>query len=200
MARADTIDAETLRELRDSGLAAVKYGVESGSQRVLDLSGKKLDLQVVEKTVAITKKLGIKVYLTFSIGLLGENRQSLEQTRSLIRRLDPDSYQLSFCTPFPGTDYYDYAKAKGFLRTEDFNSYDGDCGCILRTEELDQKDIEGAYSFIRNEVERDRRSLPREVRIAISDPARVIKYLNKRLRASICKLLSTFLATMRAGS
>ena len=44
MCRADTIKKPTLEILRRAGLAAVKYGVESGNQEVINRSGKHLNL------------------------------------------------------------------------------------------------------------------------------------------------------------
>jgi radical SAM superfamily enzyme YgiQ (UPF0313 family) len=147
MARADTTDRETLKLMRDAGLYAVKFGVESGDQKVLDLSGKKLNLKTVEKTVRYAKELGIKTHLTFSIGLLGETHQSAQKTIEFAIDMDPDSVQCSITVPFPGTQYYKYLKDKNYLLTEDEHLFDGGDTCVLRTEELIATDIEYYHSL-----------------------------------------------------
>ncbi len=149
MARADTMDAETLAALKAAGLHAIKYGVESGSQRVLDLAGKSLDLATVRRTVADTKALGVKVHLTFTVGLRGETLESLRQTRELALELAPDSLQLSYATPFPGTRYHKYARENGFLLTDDETLFDGAQGCVVRTEDLEATEVEAGFHAFR---------------------------------------------------
>ncbi len=144
MARADTIDEETLRAFKQSGLHAVKYGVESGNQKILDSTGKKLNLETVKKTVALTKTLGVRVHLTFTVGLLGETAQTVRDTINLALSLDPDSLQVSICTPFPGTRYYEQARERGLLVTEEENVFDGSQSGVVRTDELSKEDIENA--------------------------------------------------------
>ena len=73
MCRADTLKKDTLARLRKAGLAAVKYGVESGNQKIVDDCGKKLDLQRLRDMVAFTHDLGIRTHLTFSFGLIGSS-------------------------------------------------------------------------------------------------------------------------------
>jgi radical SAM superfamily enzyme YgiQ (UPF0313 family) len=144
MARADTMDYEMLEEMASAGLFAVKYGVESGSQEILDYSGKRLDLKKVEEIVKFTKKLGIKVHLTFTFGLPKETKDTIERTIDYALWLDPDSIQFSIVTPFPGTPYFQLAKERGFLLSEEWSRYDGSNKAVIRTEELNAQDLEVA--------------------------------------------------------
>jgi anaerobic magnesium-protoporphyrin IX monomethyl ester cyclase len=142
MCRADTIKRATLENLRRAGLAAVKYGVESGSQAIIDRSGKRLDLGVVRDMVAFTKALGIKIHLTFSFGLVGETQETMRQTLALALELDADTVQFSICTPFPGTEFYAYAESRGLLVTRDFSAYDGSSRGVVRTDALSAAELE----------------------------------------------------------
>lgn len=101
MARADTLDQEMLNAMADAGMIAIKYGVESGVQELVDTCGKHLDLNKVKDTVAMTKTVGIKVHLTFSFGLSGETKKTIQKTIDYALALDPDSVQFSIVTPFP---------------------------------------------------------------------------------------------------
>ena len=146
MARADTIDREMLKTMRDAGLYALKYGVESGDQEILNDSGKNLNLEKVKEMVRITKELGIKVHLTFMFGLPGETKETIRKTIDFPLKLDPDSIQFSLCTPFPGTKYFEIAKEKNFLLTENWSDYDGADKAVIRTEALTKEDLENALS------------------------------------------------------
>lgn len=142
MARADTSDEETLRAMKRAGLVSIKYGVESASQEILDRCQKGLDLSKVEKTVALTKKLGINTHLTFTFGLPGETRETIRETIALAKRLDPDSIQFSIATPFPGSRLYLQMEAEGNLVTKDWSLYDGSNVAVIRQGDLSPQDLE----------------------------------------------------------
>jgi anaerobic magnesium-protoporphyrin IX monomethyl ester cyclase len=115
MARADLMDREILEALHGAGMRAVKYGVESASQDLIDDSGKSLKLDKVKAACRITRELGVRMHLTFMFGLPGETPASVEATTALAFELDPDELQLSLCTPFPGTRLHEEARRQGWL-------------------------------------------------------------------------------------
>ena len=146
MARADTCDEEMLRAMKDAGLYALKFGVECASQEMLNKIGKRLDLGKARKNIEIAKSLGIKVHLTFTFGLPGETRESIQRTIDFSHKLNPDSVQFSITTPFPGTEYFDILEGQGNILTKDWGRYDGSLSCVMRTKNLSGKDLEEAYN------------------------------------------------------
>lgn len=111
MTRIDTLRKETWQYMARNGLYAVKCGVESGSQRVLDdIIHKDLSLELVRDMAQYLKSLGIFVHYTFTEGLPTETDEELDMTNKLIAEIacDPEwsSYQLSGCAAIPGTDLY----------------------------------------------------------------------------------------------
>ncbi|MCE5242282.1 MAG: glycosyltransferase [Syntrophobacteraceae bacterium] len=125
MCRADTVSIEAFEQMRDSGCYAVKLGVESGCQELVDRCNKKLDLKTVENVTAALKRMGIFVHLTFTFGLPGETVDTIRRTRAFFRRVQPDTAQESFCTPFPGTPFYDFLKKSENLEINDWAQFDG---------------------------------------------------------------------------
>jgi radical SAM superfamily enzyme YgiQ (UPF0313 family) len=142
MCRADTIKKGTLEKLRRAGLAAVKYGVESGNQKLVDDSGKRLNLQELRDMMQFTHSLGIRTHLTFSFGLVGETRETMKETLDLALELNPYTVQFSISTPFPGTRFYEYAKKKQLLLVDDFSAYDGMSRSVVKTENLEAAELE----------------------------------------------------------
>jgi len=142
MCRADTSDKETLRAMKDSGLMAVKYGVESASQELVDNSDKSLDLAKVEEMVRYTQELDIRVHLTFSFGLPGETHETALKTIQWSQELGPDTVQYSIMTPFPGSKFYKELEAKGHLESNDWSQYDGNSTAVVRTDALASTDLE----------------------------------------------------------
>lgn len=142
MARADIMSRDLLEEMKTTGLYAIKYGVESASDKVLELCDKPMDKVKIIKTVMATKKLGIKVHLSFCLGLPGETKETIGGTLKFVQDLKPDSCQVSLSMPFPGTKYFEDVKKRGRLLNEDWANYDGNIRSVVTTEELSGEDLE----------------------------------------------------------
>jgi len=136
MARADLMDEEQISTLKKAGLHAVKYGIESADQDILDRSGKSMDLKKTERMVKLTMAMGIKTHLTFTFGLPGETRESVEKTVDYALKLDPASTQFSITTPYPGTDYFIELEREGRLLTKDWSEYDGNYKSVFYNNSL----------------------------------------------------------------
>lgn len=142
MARVGLMDEELLESMADAGLYAIKYGIESASQKILNSCKKNMNLEKAHQIIRFTKSSGVKVHLTFCLGLPGETRETINETIVFIKDLKPDSFQFSLATPFPGTEYYKHLEEESNLLSKDWPDYDGNHKCIIRTEELSNKDLE----------------------------------------------------------
>jgi anaerobic magnesium-protoporphyrin IX monomethyl ester cyclase len=121
--RVDTVSRSLLRKMKKAGCILIYYGVESGSQRVLNLMRKHIKIEQIIKAIKWTKEVGIEILASFIIGFPGETREDMQKTIAFAKRLDVDYAQFSFATPYPGTELYQMAKEKGLLLTEDWSQY-----------------------------------------------------------------------------
>lgn len=121
--RVDTIDGELARAMRRAGCWMISFGIETGSQQLLDAVGKGATVEEAERAVAAVKAAGIKVAGHFVLGLPGETIQTLDETLALAARLPLDFEQFYCAVPFPGSRLYDEAREKGWLHEEDFSRY-----------------------------------------------------------------------------
>ncbi|RKY33684.1 MAG: hypothetical protein DRP78_07275, partial [Candidatus Omnitrophota bacterium] len=144
MARADLMDDELLRIMRKSGLFAVKYGIESSSQKLVDNIQKGLDLKKAWQVIKYTQYLGIKIHLTFTFGLPGENKKTITETIKYALKLDPTSVQFSLATPFPGTKFYEQMDKAGYILTKQLEKFDGNHSSVIRTDTLSAKQLQQA--------------------------------------------------------
>lgn len=142
MARADTMKPEMLEAMKKAGLSALKYGVESASQELLNRARKGLDLKKVRETIKFTREMGIPYHLTFMFGLPGETRETARLTIEFCLEMDPDSVQFSIATPYPGSEYYRMLEEKGYLMSRNYEEYDGYHKAVIRTDELTPEDLE----------------------------------------------------------
>lgn len=120
--RVNTINKQLLSNLKSAGLQSIYYGVESGSQRVLDLMNKKITLKQSEDAVKIAKDLEIEVMASFMFGYPGETPAEMDKTIDFSIKLDPDYAQYSILTPFPGTPIYYKLEKRGLIE-KDWEKY-----------------------------------------------------------------------------
>ncbi len=142
MARPDLMDKELLVSLRQAGLYSVKYGVESASQKLINNANKNMDLEYALKMIKLTNSLGIKTHLTFTFGLPGETRKTIEDTIDLACDLNSYSVQFSLTTPFPGTSYFKSLKESGWDEPSDWSSFDGHKASVVNLTDLDSNELE----------------------------------------------------------
>jgi anaerobic magnesium-protoporphyrin IX monomethyl ester cyclase len=92
-----------------AGFRWILTGFESGSPRILENINKRATLDDNNRTMAIAKKAGLKVKALMSIGHPGETEQTVEQTQAWLLQAQPDDFDCTLITTYPGTPYYDEA-------------------------------------------------------------------------------------------
>ncbi len=137
MGDAINLSEELVGLMADSGCVGIKFGVETGSPRMMKTLGKPVDLEKVKAVTRWCAARGIKTHATFSLGLLGEDEASAGETLAYLEGLDTDSIQVSICTPFPGTRFFAAAEKEGLLKTRDWEKYDGKASEVIGHKNLD---------------------------------------------------------------
>ena len=121
--RVNTINEDLMRDLKNGGTTNIYFGVESGSQRVLDLMQKGIKLEQAVAAVNLAKKYNIGVLCSYIIGYPGETPEEMDQTIKFSIKLNSDYAQYSILTPFPGTPIYYELDRKGLIATKDWSLY-----------------------------------------------------------------------------
>jgi anaerobic magnesium-protoporphyrin IX monomethyl ester cyclase len=101
--RVDMVDADLLRLMKKAGCWQIAYGVESGSQKMLDTMEKGVTVEKNERAIKLTHDAGIQAKASFMIGNLGEDKSTLEETRKFILRVPLNDLNLCRFSPMPGT-------------------------------------------------------------------------------------------------
>jgi len=122
--RVDTIDEEMLQWMKKAGCWMIAYGIESGSQKILNRCKKGTTVEQIKTAVSLTDKAGIKVYGYFIVGLIDETKETIRETIDLAKNLPITFAIFHTASPYPGTEFYNEIKEKGWLvseRWEDIN-------------------------------------------------------------------------------
>jgi radical SAM superfamily enzyme YgiQ (UPF0313 family) len=111
--RVDKITPSFLTKFKKAGGDYIAYGVESGSQEVLDRIPKGITLDQIKHTVELTKKAKIRVAGFFMFGLLGDTPVTMQQTIDFAKELDLDIAVFNILAPYPGTRLWEIIQEKG---------------------------------------------------------------------------------------
>jgi anaerobic magnesium-protoporphyrin IX monomethyl ester cyclase len=117
-ARVNTIDEELLKKLKEAGCVRIHYGVESGTQKILDVLRKGITLRQVEDAFRLTRKVGIEILAYFMIGNPGETNSDIEETIRFAKSLKPDYVHITATVPFPATDLYKMALEQRIIASD----------------------------------------------------------------------------------
>lgn len=123
MTRVNLIQQDLLKTMKKAGCWGIHYGVESGSQRLLDIIRKGITLDQVRDAFRWTKEAKIKSRAFFMLGLPTETPAESEQTIQFAKELDAHWTQFTITTPYPGTELYYIAKEHGELKSIDWKRY-----------------------------------------------------------------------------
>jgi anaerobic magnesium-protoporphyrin IX monomethyl ester cyclase len=104
--RADVVEEEKLQALKRAGFVQIEYGIESGSQRVLDLMNKRTTVEQNRRAIALTQKAGIRALANIIVGTPGETKSDLLDTARFLRETTPDYVAVNRFVPFPGSHFF----------------------------------------------------------------------------------------------
>ena len=122
--RLDLIDEPMLRAMKKAGCWNIFFGIESGTQELLDNITKKMTVEQMKNAVKLVKKVGIEIRGSFMLGLPGETPELARKTIQLAIEMNPDYAQFSITTPYPGTQLWDTYEKWGTL-DKNFKDYHG---------------------------------------------------------------------------
>jgi radical SAM superfamily enzyme YgiQ (UPF0313 family) len=148
MARADCMSKKALSALADAGLYSIKYGVESADPALLKKCGKNINLKKLVDAIKYTKECGIKVHLTFTLGLPGETKETIKKTLDFAFAVEPETAQFSLCTPFPGTVFYEECLKNKWLITDDWSRFLGSEEAVIGTPALSAEELNKAFNEV----------------------------------------------------
>ncbi len=115
LVRAGT-DKEVLKRLKEVGLVAVGFGIESGSDKILKRINKQITRSQIIETVKNCRRLNLWTIGAFIISLPDETIEDYKQSLSLVPLLD--TFQTNILIVFPYTPFYNELKEKGEIEDE----------------------------------------------------------------------------------
>lgn len=122
-ARIGTIDKETMEVMKEAGCHTIKFGVESGVQKILNNLKKEITIEMIRKTFAWANEMGMNTHAHLMLGSTGETRETIEETINFVKEINPTTVTFGICTPYPGTQLFEEV-AREFPEIEDGSACD----------------------------------------------------------------------------
>jgi radical SAM superfamily enzyme YgiQ (UPF0313 family) len=151
--RVDLVDEDLLKRMASAGCCTIQYGVESGSQKILD-SVKGIKKEQVLKAVQAAKEEGMDVSCSFMIPFPEDTKETLYETKEFMKKVYEVGGRilLSYTVPFPGTYFYEHSKELGIkILTDDWSEFDAKHN-IIETAHLSKDEIEELVHAIVEEL------------------------------------------------
>ncbi|MCP3955326.1 MAG: radical SAM protein [Desulfobacterales bacterium] len=171
MGDAMNVDEEMFRAMAAAGCIFMKFGVESGSRRVLRNIGKPLKPERAVDVARWGRKYRVMTHATFSLGLDGETPASMRATLALANRIPFDTAQVSIATPFPGTRYFEKLRRRGQLDDTNWGAFDGTRSCVLQNGCLPAADIEAFR----------KKAIMSMILHKVADPVWLVRFIRRNL-------------------
>jgi len=172
--KAELFNEEQAAAMYRAGFRWLLTGFESGDHRILSNIKKIATRDDNTRCVEIAKKHNLKVKALMSIGHAGESQESVENTKNWLLEVQPEEFDCTIITTYPGSpyfddavkenDYYVYSDKKtgdklyqaplDYLVDQDYYKGDPDGGYVsyVWTDHLSALDLVEAREKLENEV------------------------------------------------
>ena len=203
--RVNVVTKDLIKAMKNAGCIQLDYGIESGSDRILNNLKKGITVEQIKNAFKITKDIGLRTYGSILLGSPGETWADIELTKKLVKEIKPSFTLFNFITPFPGSELYNTAINKGLLKDKkilyDYDSRRADMPVFSDT--LSFEELRKARSELQNMVFlnnyknyfnfKNIKFIYEILSLCVKNPVKIIKGIKKTIKN---KTMDDFLDTM----
>lgn len=143
--RCTSVTYEDIKFYKEHNCSALKFGIESGSQKILDIMDKVFTTDHVTSALKNCQELSVFSPLALMLGMPGETDETAKETGAFIGEISASlgthpeftGYDLFYAIAFPGTPLYEYGQQVGAI------------GKTIEEEEQYLKDVSNAGTYKR---------------------------------------------------
>ncbi len=154
--RVDTVDFDKLKAMKAAGCSQIFFGIESGSQRILNYYQKDITVERIADTFANCRRVGIRPCASIMLGAPPETREDLDKTYQMVKTIKPFNWHVHVTTPICGSYLYDQAKSEErFDPGADYSVYEstGNINRLSLPMKLDSLSVDDIAEY-RNRINR----------------------------------------------
>ena len=160
--RVDMVDRPLLEHMRRAGCVSITFGVESGSQRILDAVAKNITREQVLAAVGAALEVGMEVLCSFMFPHPDDTDETVHEQTTFMKALIAmgATVSLALTTPFPGTPYYQHPSDHGIkILTNRWEEFDAK-HLVIETKYLSEARLQSLLGELLRDVGLRSDSLP----------------------------------------
>ncbi|MFA5335878.1 MAG: radical SAM protein [Candidatus Omnitrophota bacterium] len=113
-------DPTVIMRLKEAGLTALYFGMESGSDKILRVMEKNANREENLSAARICAEAGVYTVIQLVIGMPGENDKTIAETTEFVKSVSdslpyPSALSINYLQALPGTPCYELLRYHGFL-------------------------------------------------------------------------------------
>jgi radical SAM superfamily enzyme YgiQ (UPF0313 family) len=156
--RVDLVNQELLEVMKKAGCKTIWFGVESGSQRILQRIGRNTTLAQIETAFRLCRKNGIQTACSFMLGMPDETLKDMEASLKFAKKLDPDWCLFNIFIANPDSRLYqEVLDSKNYDQLDDFL-------LTVKTEEFDYNSLLAIQRRFFREFHRSPKQIVKRIR------------------------------------
>ncbi len=117
--RVDLVSQELLKNMKNAGCWHIYYGIESGSQTILDKLQKGITLDQIKNAIKWSDNVGIFTLAVFMINNPAETKETIEETIRFSKSIPLTEIGVLMNTPFPNTEFEKICRDYGHFEQQD---------------------------------------------------------------------------------
>jgi len=104
--RAERLSENILSQLKSAGCFRIWIGAESGSQRIIDLMKRQVDINKVAEMMQLTQQFGMEAGTFIMVGYPTETKEDIALTIDYLKQANPNQFTITVAYPIKGTGLY----------------------------------------------------------------------------------------------
>ncbi len=116
--RVDMIDEPILKAMKEAGCYRIRFGFESGDNRILKVLKKDITVEQSLACAKLCQKVGIEIFGYFIIGAPQETAETIKKTINLALKISSDFALFSKMILIPGSEIFDYGVKTDQIRED----------------------------------------------------------------------------------
>lgn len=205
MARA-CLDKDILRLMKKAGCVNIAFGVESGSQKVLDALNKTMKVERVAQQFKDCRDVGIFSHAFLMVGNPEEGEDDIEKTIEHVRDIKPFSIYVAITTPYPGTHLFNKLKQENKLPKNidwgSMNQYKDETFYVNISDMPKEGVVKAKHRILESFKKSNRLSRAKYIASYLKDldGIRALSFFVANNPTAVFRVLKTFISMSKSGS
>lgn len=153
-ARLHQLDDEVLQKIAKAGCVKMNTGIESASQRVLNILKKDIILEKDLPRFNKIKQYGMDAHAWIIIGIPGETMEEILETIKMTVNLNATTVEINIATPWSGTELETYGREQGWISTANLDELNEKSTSYFKTPYLTPEQVQEAYKTFLDELKK----------------------------------------------